>query len=148
MTYAHAAALAELHDVTLVARARVEESLRRAKASFRAIEVVRTPMLDRIYAWGFRRIFKQHYNSHALTAFGYPFYLAFEWCAWRQMRRRIFAGEFDVVLRIEPITAVIPSPFAFFLRKGPVPFVIGPVQAALPYVKGFSQADKKNGVLD
>lgn len=143
VTYAHAAALAELHDVTLVARARVEESLRRAKASFRAIEVVRTPMLDRIYAWGFRRIFKQQYNSQALTAFGWPFYLAFEWRAWRQMRRRIFAGEFDVVLRIEPITAVIPSPFAFFLRKGPVPFVIGPVQAALPYVKGFSQVNKE-----
>jgi len=143
VTFSHAAALAELHEVTLVARARVEQPLRRAQASFRAIEVVRTPVLDRIFAWGFRRIFKQNFNSQALTAFGWPFYLAFEWRAWRQMRRRIFAGEFDVVLRIEPMAAVIPSPFALFLRKGPVPFVIGPVQAALPYVKGFSQADNE-----
>ena len=143
VTYLHAAALAELHEVTLVVSESVEASLRRANAPFHAIEVVRTPTLDRIQAWGFRRIFKQNYNSQALTAFCWPFYLAFEWCAWRQLRRRIFAGEFDVVLRIEPMSAVIPSPIAFFLRNGPVPFVIGPVQAALPYVKGFSQADNE-----
>ena len=71
-------------------------------------------------------------TAQALTAFGYPFSLAFEWRAWRQLRRRIFAGEFDVVLRIVPMTAVLPSPFAFFLRKGPIPFVIGPLNGGLP----------------
>ena len=132
VTYSHAAALAELHEVTLVARASVEEPLRRAKASFRAIEVVRTPLLDRIYDWVFRKILKQNYNSQARTALAYPYYLAFEWYAWRQFRSRIFSGEFDLVLRIVPMAAVIPSPFSFLLRKGPVPFVIGPIQAALP----------------
>ena len=38
------------------------------------------------------------------------------------------------------MTAVLPSPFAFFLRKGPIPFVIGPINGGLPFVKGFSQA--------
>ena len=52
----------------------------------------------------------------------------------------IFAGEFDVVLRIYPMNAVFPSPFAIFLRKGPIPFVIGPLNGGLPYVHGFSQA--------
>lgn len=141
VTYFHAAALAELHDVTLVIRSPVEEAVRRAKASFRAIEVVRMPMLERIFDWSVRRIFKGNFNSHALTAFQWPFHLAFEWCAWRQFKRRIFAGEFDLVLRIVPMSAVIPSPFAFLLRKGPVPFVIGPLQSALPFVKGFSQAE-------
>jgi glycosyltransferase involved in cell wall biosynthesis len=75
-----------------------------------------------------------------VTAFGYPFALAFEWHAWRQLRHRIFAGEFDVVLRLVPMTAVLPSPFAFFLRKGPIPFVIGPINGGLPFVQGFSQA--------
>jgi len=51
--------------------------------------------------------------------FLYPFQIAFEWRAWRQLRR-IVGGEFDVVLRVVPITAVLPSPFAFFLRKGRV----------------------------
>jgi glycosyltransferase involved in cell wall biosynthesis len=140
VTYSHAAALAQLHDVTLVARAPVEGALRRAKAPFRAIEVIRLPWLERIYAWSLRWIFRYDYTSQAMTAFGYPFALAFEWRAWRQLRHRIFAGEFDVVLRLLPMTAVLPSPFAFFLRKGPIPFVIGPINGGLPYVQGFSQA--------
>ncbi len=140
VTYSHAAALAQLHDVTLVARAPVEDALRRAKAPFRAIEVVRMPFLERIYAWSLRWIFRYNYTSQAMTASGYPFALAFEWSAWRQLRHRIFAGEFDVVLRLVPMTAVLPSPFAFFLRNGPIPFVIGPINGGLPYVPGFSQA--------
>jgi glycosyltransferase involved in cell wall biosynthesis len=140
VTYSHAAALAELNDVTLVVRSIVEDPVRRAKASFRAIEVVRMPWLERIYSWSFRRIFKSNFASQAVTALGYPFALAFEWYAWRQLRERILAGEFDVVMRIVPMTAVLPSPFAFFLRKGPTPFVIGPINGGLPFVKGFSQA--------
>jgi glycosyltransferase involved in cell wall biosynthesis len=140
VTYSHAAALAELHDVTLLARSPNEVALQRAKARFRAIEVVRMPWLERIYAWCFRRIFKSNFASQAVTAFGYPFALAFEWRAWKQLRHRIFAGEFDVVLRLVPMTAVLPSPCAFFLRKGPIPFVIGPINGGLPFVKGFSQA--------
>jgi glycosyltransferase involved in cell wall biosynthesis len=143
VTYCHAAALAQLHDVTLVVRAPVEASVRRAQAPFRSIEVVRIPWLERIYAWSLRRIFRYNYTSQALTAFGYPFYVAFEWRAWRQLRRRIFAGEFDVVLRLVPMTAVLPSAFAFFLRKGPIPFVIGPINGGLPYVQGFSQASNE-----
>src|SRR6185436_625244 len=127
VTYCHAAALSEIHDVTLAAREPAEEGLRRSKAPFRGIEVVRMPLLERIFAWSLRRIFKYNYATQVLTAFTYPFSVAFEWCAWRQFRRRIFVGEFDVVLRIVPVTAVLPSPFAFFLRKGPIPFVIGPI---------------------
>jgi glycosyltransferase involved in cell wall biosynthesis len=140
VTYSHAAALAQLHDISLVVRPTVEAGVRRAKAPFRSIEVVRMPWLERLYAWCFRRIFKSNFASQAVTAFGYPFALAFEWYAWRQLRQRILAGEFDVVLRLIPMTAVLPSPFAFFLRKGPIPFVIGPINGGLPFVKGFSQA--------
>src|SRR5215469_5705 len=143
VTYSHAAALAQIHDVTLVVRSRVEDSVRRAKARFRAIEVIRMPVLERLYAWGFRRIFKCKYDSQALTAFKYPFYLAFEWRAWRQLRRHILAGEFDLILRINPLNTVMPSPFAFFLRKGPIPFVIGPLNGGLPWPPGFSQAQNQ-----
>src|SRR5438874_340168 len=92
VTYSHAAALAELHEVTLGVRAPLEEAVRRAKAPFRAIEVVRMPLLERIRAWSMRRIFKFNYDTQVLTAFMYPFSLAFEWRTWRQLRRRIFAG--------------------------------------------------------
>ena len=143
VTYSHAAALAQLHDVTLVVGSPVEDPVRRAKAPFRAIEVVRMPLLERIYAWSLRRIFKYNYDSQVLTAFSYPFSIAFEWHAWRQLRRRIFAGEFDVVLRLMPMTPVLPSPFAFFLRKGPIPFVIGPLNGGLPWPPGFRQLENQ-----
>jgi len=139
VTYCHAAALAQLHDVTLVARSSVEHDLRRANAPFRAIEVVRTPLSDRIWSWVFRRILKSNPDSQVRTACLYPFHIAFEWRAWRQLRRPIFAGEFDVVLRLVPMSPVLPSPFAFFLRKGPIPFVIGPLNGGLPWPPGFSQ---------
>ncbi len=143
VTYSHAAALAQLHDVALVVGSPTEDPVRRAKAPFRTIEVVRMPLLERIYTWSLRRIFKYNYDTQVLTAFLYPFSLAFEWHAWRQLRRRIVAGEFDVVLRIMPMTPVMPSPFAFFLRKGPIPFVIGPLNGGLPWPPGFSQLDNQ-----
>jgi glycosyltransferase involved in cell wall biosynthesis len=143
VAYSHAAALAELHDVTLVIGSPVEEHVRSAMAPFRAIEVVRMPLLERIHAWSLRNIFKYNFDTQVLTAFDYPFSLAFEWRAWRQLRHRISAGEFDVVLRILPLTAVLPSAFAFLLRKGPIPFVIGPINGGLPWPPGFTQLNKQ-----
>jgi glycosyltransferase involved in cell wall biosynthesis len=54
------------------------------------------------------------------------------------------AGEFDVVLRLLPISSIMPSPFAFYLRNGPVPFVIGPVNGGLPWPPGFRQASQQH----
>jgi glycosyltransferase involved in cell wall biosynthesis len=141
VTYSHAAALAQLNEVTLVIGSPVEDPVRRAQAPFHTIEVVRMPVLERIYAWSLRKIFKYNYDTQMLTAFGYPFSLAFEWYVWRQLRRRIFAGEFDVVLRVLPMSPVLPSPFAFFLRKGPIPFVLGPLNGGLPWPPGFGQLE-------
>ncbi len=143
VTYSHAAALAKLHDVSLVIGSPTEDQVRRANAPFRSIEVVRMPTLERIYEWIVRRIFKYNHDTQVLTAVGYPFSLAFEWYAWRQLRGRIFAGEFDVVLRLMPMTPVLPSLFAFFLRKGPIPFVIGPLNGGLPWPPGFSQLENQ-----
>ncbi len=143
VTYSHAAALAQLHDVALVVGSPSEENVRRAKGPFHTIEVVRMPLIERVFAWSLHRIFKYNFDTQVLTAFSYPFSLAFEWFAWRQLRRRIFAGEFDVVLRVLPMTAVLPSPFAFFLRNGPIPFVIGPLNGGLPWPPGFSQLENQ-----
>jgi glycosyltransferase involved in cell wall biosynthesis len=143
VTYAHSEALARLNSVTMVTGAGHEEAIRRQGTAFQAVEIIALPWLDRIYAWCLRRIFKFNYGSLALTAFGYPFILAFEFNAWRRLRTRIGAGDFDVVLRVSPITSVLPSPFAYFLRKGPVPFVIGPINGGLPWPKGFSQAERQ-----
>jgi glycosyltransferase involved in cell wall biosynthesis len=141
--YSHAEALARLHAVTLVIHRDNEKAVRRAHGPFQAIEAVSLPWLDRIHAWCFRWIFRNNYFSQALTAFNYFFHLAFEWRAWQQTRAQILAGDFDVVLRLLPVSAVLPSPFAFFLRRGPIPFVIGPINGGLPWPPGFSQANKQ-----
>jgi glycosyltransferase involved in cell wall biosynthesis len=137
--YSQAEALAGLHDVTVVVRTSCEEAMRRKQGLIQCVEVVRLPRLERIYAWSLRCIFKNNYESHALQAFRYPFSVAFEWQAWRQLRARIVAGEFDIVLRLLPVVSVMPSPFAFFLRSDPTPFVIGPLNGGLPWPPGFSQ---------
>jgi|SRR5947207_3927034 len=141
--YFHGEALARLHAVTLVIRSHNEEAVRRKKPPFHAIEVISLPLLDRFYDWCFRWIFRSNYRSQVLTAFNYLFCLAFEWRVWRQMRTRIKGGSFDVVLRLLPISSVLPSPFAFFLRRGPIPFVLGPINGGLPWPRGFKQADKQ-----
>jgi glycosyltransferase involved in cell wall biosynthesis len=141
--YAHAEALARLHKVTLVVRGPNETQVRRAQGPFHAIEAIHLPWLDRLYAWALRRVFKYDYGRQSLTAATYPLYLVFEWRAWWRLRRRIKCGEFDVVLRILPIVSVLPSAFAFFLRNGPIAFVIGPLNGGLPWPEGFPQLDQQ-----
>jgi glycosyltransferase involved in cell wall biosynthesis len=146
--YRHAEALARIHDVTLIARSYNEAVLRRAQAPFRAIEAISHSWLDRLFDWSLRWIFKYNFNNRALTAFSYPFSIAFEWRAWRRTRSRIIAGEFDIILRLLPVISVLPSPFPFFLRKCSVPFVIGPINGGLPWPQGFSQADSQRAWID
>jgi glycosyltransferase involved in cell wall biosynthesis len=141
--YAHGEALARLHAVTLVVRAANEGQVRRAGGPFEAIEGIRLPWLDPLYAWALRRVFKFDYGRQSLTAANYPIQVAFEWRAWQLLRGRIRGGDFDVVLRILPIVSVLPSPFAFFLRNGPIPFVIGPLNGGLPWPRGFPQLDQQ-----
>jgi len=143
VTYSHAAALAEIHDVTLVARSIVEDDLRSANGPFQAIEIVKTPFIDAIEAWSLRRILNYNYDSQLRTALKYPAALSFERHAWRQFKDRIMAGEFDVVLRLVPMSPSLPSPFAFFLRNGPIPFVLGPLNGGLPWPPGFSQLENQ-----
>lgn len=148
--YLHAEALARLHRVTLVGRSWHEGALRRAKGNtlFQALEAIKVPWLDSIYTWSLRRIFRYNFRSNLLTAFSYPFAIAFEWAAWRHFRSRIKAGEFDVILRLSPIIAVIPSAFPFLLRSCSIPFIIGPINGGLPWPQGFSQADNQKRWFD
>lgn len=143
VAYSHSEALARIHEVTLVTGGLHEQAIRRKGGPFRSVEIVALPGLDRLFMWALRRVFRFNYGSHALTAFSYPFALAFEWKAWRMLKSRINNGEFDVVLRVAPIVSVLPSPFGFFLRNGPIPFVVGPINGGLPWPSRFSQAERQ-----
>jgi glycosyltransferase involved in cell wall biosynthesis len=146
--YRHAEALAQLHTVTLVGRTEHEGALRRAEAPFRSIETITIPWLDHIFAWSLRRIFRYNFHNRATIVFFYPLSIVFEWCAWRRMRDRIVAGEFDIVLRLSPVNSVIPSAFPSFLRDYSIPFMIGPINGGLPWPQGFSQADNQKAWFD
>ena len=141
--YYQAEALARIHHVTLVLYASNEDAVRRGGAAFDAIEPVRLRWLDALYDWGIKRVFKFDYGRQSLTAASYPRHVFFELRAWRQLRRQIRSGDFDVVLRILPYNRVFPSPFSWLLRHGPIPFVIGPVSGGLPWLKGFQQLDQQ-----
>src|SRR6266850_874220 len=139
--YFHGEALSRLHTVTFVIEGRDEDAVRKAKGGFHAIEAISLSRLDRFYNWVFQRIFKGDRGNLLWTAVRFPRAIAFEWLAWKRFRARIYKGEFDVVLRILPIVPVLPSPFAFFLRRGPIPFVVGPLNGGLPWPEGFPQLD-------
>lgn len=143
VTYSHAAALAKLHDVSLVIGTPKEQSVRREGGPFRTIEVVRMPAVERMDAWIFKTILRSNFDTQALTLLGYPSSLAFEWYAWKAFKGRIRGGEFDVVLRVLPMSPVIGSPFARFLKNGPIPFVLGPLNGGLPWPAGFSQLENQ-----
>src|SRR5688572_10228490 len=113
LAYEHAEALARLHTVTLVVRAKNVEPVLRAKGPFHTVIPIALPWLDRLYAWALRRIFKYDYGRQSLTAAEYPYQIAFEWRAWRALHEQIRLHEFDVVLRLLPVVSVLPSPFAF-----------------------------------
>src|SRR5262245_38908983 len=87
--YFHGDALSRLHDVTFVIEARDEEAVRKAKGSFYAIESIDMSLLDRFYAWAFRRIFKEDRGNLLWTAVRFPRIMAFEWSAWKKLRARI-----------------------------------------------------------
>jgi glycosyltransferase involved in cell wall biosynthesis len=146
--YRHAEALAQLHSVTLVIRSGNEAAVSRAQAPFHAVEAISHPWLDRIVAWSLRRLFKNNRHNRAVTPFLYPFAIAFEWRAWRRLRSRIKAGQFDVVLRLSPINTVMPSAFSFLMRNCSIPFVVGPINGGLPWPHGFSQADNQRAGID
>ena len=141
--YCYSEALSRLHTVTFVIDAQDEEAVRNAKGGFYAVEAIPPSWLDWLYAWVFKHVFKNDYGNVFWSSFCFPLFIAFELRAWKRLRSRIFKGEFDVVLRILPIDPKMPSPFAFLLRNGPIPFVLGPVNGGLPWPKGFRQLERQ-----
>src|SRR5262245_47760411 len=105
--YSHAEALARINAVTLMVRPEHEHAVRSRNAPFYAIETCGVRWLDFLHALVFRWIFRNDYRSQVYTAFSYFSSVAFECAVWRQLRGRLRSGEFDVVLRLMPITSVL-----------------------------------------
>ncbi|MEM9191973.1 MAG: glycosyltransferase [Myxococcota bacterium] len=73
-------------------------------------------------------------NWTTAIAMGYPSMVAFEHEAWSEFGYDLVQGRFDVVHRLTPMSPTLPSPLA---TKSPVPFVLGPLNGALPWPSEF-----------
>jgi glycosyltransferase involved in cell wall biosynthesis len=141
--YRHAEALARQHRVHLVTHIRNKPAHDKKRGPFAAITYIDLGRLDQFYNWMFEKIFRGDFGSQALTAVRLPFYLIFEWLAWRQLRALVKSQAYDCVLRITPVAPVLPSPWARWTQKYKLPFVIGPINGGLPFPAGYEQAQKQ-----
>lgn len=73
-------------------------------------------------------------NWSAAVAGAYPSALAFDLEVYRRFRKRLDAGEFDVVHRLTPMSPALPSPIASW---SPAPFVLGPLNGGLAWPEQF-----------
>jgi glycosyltransferase involved in cell wall biosynthesis len=64
------------------------------------------------------------------TALTYPTYIAFERMVWKKYRAAIRAGDYDLIVRISPMSPTLPSPIA---KWSPIPVVIGPINGGLGF---------------
>ncbi|RZA12778.1 MAG: glycosyltransferase family 1 protein, partial [Proteobacteria bacterium] len=141
--YQHSAALAALHDVTLITHVDNRDAILKRQDPFKAVESVDLGIWERFYTWAFINIFREDFGSQILTVFRIPFYYAFEWKTWRRYKKALKSGEYDLVSRITPVAPVIPSLFASRCKAIGVPFVIGPINGGLAWPKGYSQAQRQ-----
>jgi glycosyltransferase involved in cell wall biosynthesis len=141
--YRHAEALGRQHRVHLVTHIRNKPAHEKRREPFADITYIDLGWIDRFYDWMFEKIFQGDFGSQALTAVRVPFYIVFEWLAWRQLRAQVKGRNFDCVLRITPVAPVLPSPWARWTKRFKLPFVIGPINGGLPFPEGYQQAARQ-----
>lgn len=142
--YKHAKALADIHQVTLVTRVHNLNDIAEHPNNFSAINGLDLGFWDDLLSLCLKYLFRDDFGSQALTAFRIPFYFLFERRVWREYGKALKNGEFDVVLRVTPVSPVIPSPLASWLKKRTrTPFVLGPINGGLPWPKGYKQAKRQ-----
>lgn len=69
-------------------------------------------------------------------------YIMFERMAFKALKGRINDGEFDVAIRISPVSPIVPSPFA---KLADLPFILGPINGGLKWLDEFEDVVEKEG---
>ena len=76
----------------------------------------------------------------ALQSIVYPY---FERCIWKQFKKKLMQGEYDIVHRITPVSPTAPSYLAKKLKDINVPLVVGPLNGGVAWPKEFPEMQKK-----
>lgn len=139
--YKYARALAKVADVTVVTHVRNRENIEKAGDMGAPVHFIDTEWLaapmDKVATW-LRGGDQVAWSTNMIMS--YPPYVAFEKQAWRAMKDRVNAGEFDLIHRITPMSPTMPSAM---VGKGGVPFVIGPLNGNLDWPAAFSGEQKR-----
>jgi glycosyltransferase involved in cell wall biosynthesis len=76
----------------------------------------------------------------ALQSLIYPY---FERCIWKQFKKSLKLGNYDIVHRITPVSPTAPSFLAKKLKDIGIPFVVGPLNGGVAWPKEFPEMQKK-----
>ena len=124
-------ALCKYADVTLVTQIRNRPGFVDAGVDTRNVVFLDSePVAARLHKLG-RMLTLGHPTALGTrTLLHWPAYLYFERLLWAKFRRDIQQRRYDCVHRITPLSPVFPSPIA---KRLPVPFILGPLNGALPW---------------
>ena len=144
--WSHYHALTELVDTHLITRNWNRPALDRAGlVEGRDYTAFNTDWLIDPVAKLVRRISGPSKGYAMLTALTTPAYLVMEQAVWRQFRGALRRGEYDLVHRITPLSAPVPSLLAARCRRLGIPFVLGPMNGGLPWPKQFPSLQRQEG---
>lgn len=145
--WSYSTALAQFVDIHLVTRPRNRAAfLRAGRVEGRDFSIADTARIDQLTD---RVAFflRGHENKGLTTqvACSLPAYIAFEHLVWQQFGQAIANGEFDLVHRLTPTSAPVPSPIAPRCRRAGIPFILGPLNGGLPWPPGFDSVRRREG---
>ncbi len=144
--WSHYHALTELVDTHLITRNWNRPALDRAGlVEGRDYTAFNTDWLIDPVAKLVRRISGPSKGYAMLTALTTPAYLVMEQAVWRRFRGALRRGEYDLVHRITPLSAPVPSLLAARCRRLGIPFVLGPMNGGLPWPKQFPSLQRQEG---
>lgn len=140
-TYSLANSVSKHVDATLVTHIRNKKSIDKQANNFKEViyinnEVVAKPLY--ILSKLLNKLKIGGWMTNMATK--YPSYVLFEWLAYRKLRKRLHSGEFALINRLSPVSPTIPSPIASWVD---IPFILGPLNGALPWPKRHDYAAKR-----
>jgi glycosyltransferase involved in cell wall biosynthesis len=139
--YKYAHALMEVAEVTVVTHIRNRENIDKADQISKRVEYIdnewiASPMYKA--ATFLRGGTEVAWSTNQMMA--YLPYVAFEWQALRKFRKKLEAGEFDIVHRITPMSPTLPS---YFSGRTSQPFILGPLNGNLDWPAAFIAEQKR-----